>query len=60
MLYGTAPMFVVKLPREKVIKVGATLLLNCIVEKTYLQERPVGVDFFAKGEPGYCYTLLSL
>jgi len=46
---ATAPIFVVKLPREKTIKVGATLLFNCLVEKTKLQECLVGVDIFAKG-----------
>jgi len=45
----TAPIFIVKLPREKTIKVGATLLFNCLVEKTKLQECLVGVDIFAKG-----------
>lgn len=45
----TAPIFVVKLPREKTIKAGSTLLFNCLVEKTKLQEYLVGVDFVAKG-----------
>jgi len=47
---ATAPIFIVKLPREKTIKVGATLLFNCLVEKTNLQECLVGVDIIAKGE----------
>ena len=44
-----APIFVVKLPKEKTIKVGSTLLFNCLVEKTKLQEYLVGVDILAKG-----------
>ena len=44
-----APIFIIKLPREKTIKVGATLLFNCFVEKTELQESLIGVDVFVKG-----------
>jgi len=46
---ATAPIFIVKLPREKTIKTGATLVFNCVVEKTKLQECLVGVDIIAKG-----------
>jgi len=42
-------MFIVKLPREKTINVGSTLLFNCHVETTKLQECLVGVDVRAKG-----------
>jgi len=49
-LCATAPIFIVKLPREKTIKVGATLLFNCLVEKANLQECLVGVDIHAKGK----------
>jgi len=44
-----APIFIVKLPREKTIKVGSTLFFNCLVEETKLQECLVGVDILPKG-----------
>jgi len=44
-----APIFIVKLPKEKTIKVGATLLFNCLVEKAKLKECVAGDDIIAKG-----------
>jgi len=44
-----APIFIVKLPREKTIKVGSTLLFNCLIEEKKLQEYLVGVDILPKG-----------
>jgi len=43
-----APIFIVKLPREKTITVGATLFFNCLVEKGKLQEYLVGFDTYPK------------
>ena len=48
-LFVVAPIFIVKLPREKTIKVGSTLFFNCLVEKTKLPEYLIGVDIIAKG-----------
>jgi len=57
-MVSAAPIFIVKLPREKTIKVGATLLFNCLVEQTKQQERLVGVDIMAKGFPAQ-YSFLK-
>lgn len=45
------PIFIIKLPREKTIKLGQTLLFDCHIEEAKMRQYLVGVDIVVKDKP---------